>query len=53
MYIQTEDMTTGSTIKLSISVDNSNGDLAKLKAFCCESFDSVKQMGNSASFPVE
>ena len=53
MYIQTEDVPTGSTIKLSIPVDNSNGDVAKLKAFCWESFGSVKPMGNSVSFPTE
>ena len=53
MYIQTEDVPTGSTIKLSIPVDNSNGDVAKLKAFCWESFASLTPMGNSASFPAE
>ena len=53
MYIQTEDVPTGSTIKLSIPVDNSNGDVTKLKAFCWESFGSLTPMGNSASFPAE
>lgn len=53
MYIQTEDVPTGSTIKLSIPVDNSKGDVAKLKAFCWESFGSLTPMGNSASFPIE
>ena len=53
MYIQTEDVPTGSTIKLSIPVDNSKGDVAKLKAFCWESFGSLTPMGNSASFPTE
>ena len=53
MYIQTEDVPTGSTIKLSIPVDNSNGDVAKLKAFCWESFGSLTPMGNSAAFPNE
>ena len=53
MYIQIEDVPTGSTIKLSIPVKNSNGDVAKLKAFCWESFDSLTPMGNSASFPAE
>ena len=53
MYIQTEDVPTGSTIKLSIPVDNSKGDVAKLKAFCWESFASLTPMGNSASFPAE
>ena len=53
MYIQTEDVPTGSTIKLSIPVDNSKGDVAKLKAFCWESFGSMTPLGNSASFPAE
>lgn len=53
MYIQTEDVPTDSTIKLSIPVDNTNGDVAKLKAFCWESFSSLTPMGNSVSFPTE
>ena len=53
MYIQTEDVPIGSTIKLSIPVDNTSGDIAKLKAFCWESFGSLTPMGNSASFPAE
>lgn len=53
MYIQTEDVPVGSTIKLSIPVDNTSGDVAKLKAFCWESFGSLIPTGNSASFPVE
>ena len=53
MYIQTEDVPIGSTIKLSIPVDNSKGDVARLKAFCWESFTSLAPMGNSVSFPAE
>ena len=53
MYIQTEDVPTGSTIKLSIPVDNTSGDITKLKAFSWESFGSLIPMGNSASFPTE
>ena len=53
MYVQTEDVPTGSTIKLSIPVDNSKGDVAKLKAFCWDSFGSMTPLGNSASFPAE
>lgn len=52
-YIQVEDVPTGSTIKLAITVDNPNGDVGKLKAFCWESFASSNPMGNSANFPVE
>jgi hypothetical protein len=53
MYIQTEDVPAGSTIKLSVPVDNSKGDIATLKAFCWESFNSSAPMGNSVSFPAE
>ncbi|MBR2476991.1 MAG: leucine-rich repeat domain-containing protein [Clostridia bacterium] len=53
MYIQTEDVPTGSTIKLSIPVDNSSGDITTLKAFCWESFGSMIPMSNSVSFPAQ
>ena len=52
MYIQTEDVPTGSTIKLSIPVDNTSGDIAKLKAFCWASFSSMTPLGNAVSFPA-
>lgn len=51
LYIQTEDVPIGSTIKLSVPVDNANGDVAKLKAFCWKSFGLLTPMGNSVSFP--
>ena len=53
MYIQTEAVPIGSTIKLSIPVDNSNGDIAKVKAFCWKSFGSLTPIENSAAFPNE
>ncbi len=53
LYIQTEDVPTGSTIKLSIPVDNSTGDIASLKAFCLDSFGSLTPMCNSSSFSAE
>lgn len=53
MYVQTEDMPIGSTLKLSIPVDNSNGDITELKAFCWDSFDSLTPLSNSASFGAE
>ena len=53
IHEQTEDVPKGSTMKLSIPVDNTSGDVAKLKAFCWESFGSLSPMGNSASFPAE
>jgi len=51
MYIQAEDVPTGSTINLSIPVDNTNGDVSKLKAFCWASFSSLTPIGNSVAFP--
>ena len=53
MYIQTEEIPIGSTIKLSIPVDNTSGDVAELKAFCWESFGVITPMGNSVSFPTK
>lgn len=53
MYVSAEDMPIGSTIKLTLPIDNKNGDVAKLKAFSWESFNSLTPMGNSASFPAE
>lgn len=53
MHIQTEDVPKGSTIKLSIPVDNEKGDGAKLKAFCWDSSGALKPMGNTAAFPAE
>lgn len=53
MYISVEDMPIGSTFKLSIPVDNSKGDVAKLKAFCWESFNALTPLGKSVSYPAE
>ena len=53
MYVNTEDVPTGSTIKLSLPVDNTSGDIAKLRAFVWESFRSMLPMGNSVTFPIE
>ncbi len=53
MYVQTEDVPIGSTMKLSIPVDNTNGDVTELKAFCWESFGSLIPLGNTVSFPLE
>lgn len=52
MYVTAEDVPTGATIKLSIPVDNSNGTVASLKAFCWESFASMTPMGGVVSFPT-
>ena len=53
MYIQSEDVPMGSTIKLSVPVDNTIGDIARLKAFCLESFASLIPMGNAVNFPAK
>lgn len=53
MYIRIEDVPTGSTFYISVPIDNSSGEVAKLKAFCWDSFNAVKPLGNSASFPME
>ncbi|MBQ1264398.1 MAG: hypothetical protein IIY04_03165, partial [Oscillospiraceae bacterium] len=53
LYIQSEDIPTGSTLKLSIPVDNSKGNVARLKAFCLASFESMVPIGNAASFPMQ
>lgn len=50
MYIQTEDVPIGATIKISIPVDNTSGDIATLKAFCIDSFDGLTLKANSVSF---
>ncbi len=53
MYVKTKSVPSGSTIELSIPVDNSAGDVTKLKAFCWESIGSLVPMGNSVSFPAK
>ena len=53
IYVSAEDMPIGSTIKLTLPIDNKNGDIAKLKAFSWASFNSLTPMGNSVSFPAE
>jgi len=53
MYVSAEDMQIGSTIKLTLPIDNKNGDVAKLKAFSLSSFNSLTPLGNSVSFPIE
>ncbi len=51
MYVKTKDVPAGSTIELMLPVDNTSGNIAKLKAFCWESFASPAPMGNTVSFP--
>jgi len=53
MYIPIEDIPTGSTETPSVLVDNSQGDIATLKAFCWESLNSLIPVSNTASFPAQ
>jgi len=53
MYVATEDVPVGATMKLTLPVDNSGGDVVILKAFLIESFDSVMPMGAYVSFPAQ
>ncbi len=52
MYVNTEDVPVGATIKITLPVDNSSGEIAKLKAFCWQSFSNPAPMGNSVTFPA-
>jgi len=52
-YARIEDKPVGSDFELDVLIDNSSGDVAKLKAFCWESFSSMIPMSNSASYPTE
>ena len=53
MYVKTKGVNPSATIELSIPVDNTAGDVAKLKALCWESFGSMMPMGNTMSIPAE
>lgn len=53
MYVSVEDVPIGSTIKLSLPIDNTKGEVAKLKAFSLASFNSLAPLGLSVSFPKE
>ena len=53
MYVSVEDMTKGSTFKLTLPVDNTAGNVDELQALVWESFESMKALGNSVSFPAE
>ena len=53
MYVNMEDVPVGSTVKLTLPIDNTNGNVEKLKSFCWDSFASMEPLGNAAVFPVE
>ncbi|MBR2476608.1 MAG: leucine-rich repeat domain-containing protein [Clostridia bacterium] len=53
MYIRSKDVPKGSTMEFFLPVDNTNGDIARLKAFSWASFGSLVPVSNSVSFPAE
>jgi len=52
-WVSVEDLPVGSTIKVTLPVDNSNGKIASLKAFATASFTNLVPLGNTVSFPKE
>lgn len=52
-HLNAENISIGSTINISVPVDNTDSDVAKIKVFCWKSFDSMIPMGNSKCFPIE
>ena len=50
MYVNTEDVPVGATMKLTLPVDNTKGDIDVLKAFCWESFETMLPMGKAVTF---
>ena len=52
IYVQTEDIPQGSTVKYTVPIDNKAGDIATLKAFCWESFASMTPVGDMAIYPA-
>ena len=53
MHVKAENVPIDTTKEYAFYVDNSNGDVAKLKALCWKSFSSLTPIGNSLSFPAE
>lgn len=53
MYVTAEDMPIGATFKLSVPIDNTSGEISKLKAFSWASFNDLTPMGNTIVFSEE
>ena len=51
IYVYTEDMPVGTTMKYKVPIDNKSGDIAYLKAFCWESFTSMTPVGDAVTYP--
>lgn len=51
LYVGVEDVPVGATIKVTLPVDNTKGDIALLKAFTIASFPNPVPVGAAVSFP--
>ena len=51
LYVSVEDIPVGATVKITLPVDNTNGDIAQLKAFTFASFDMLIPLGEASVFP--
>lgn len=51
MYVTVEEPT-GATVKITLPVDNTGGNITQLKAFAVDSFATMKAIGNPVSFPA-
>jgi hypothetical protein len=52
-FIGADNTVAGTTEEFTVTVDNTNGDIARLKAFSWASFSSLVPVSNSVSFPAE
>lgn len=50
MYVSAEGVQTGATVKLTVPVNNSDGDISRLKALCWSSLDSMIPIGDEAVY---
>ena len=53
LYVSVEDFPVGATVKVTLPVDNSKGDIALLKAFTIASFSNPVPIGAAVSFPAQ
>ena len=53
MFVTSKNVPVGSTINITLPVDNENGDIYSLKAFAWDSYATMTPIGNFATFPKE
>ena len=53
LYVTVEDVPVGATVKISLPVDNAEGDIAQLKAFPIASFTNLVPTGAMSCFPAQ